>query len=223
MNKFIDRKALIELVKDNSVVAIGGFLAVGTPAAIIDLIVDAGIRDLTVIANDTAFQDKGIGKLVVNGQLRKVITSHIGTNPESGRQMNNGKLEVELVPQGTLAERLRCGGAGLGGVLTRTGVGTVVAENKEVLKVDGIEYLLETALHADIALIKAAKADQNGNLICRRAAINFNPVMAMAADLVIAEVEQVVEIGGIAPDDVTIPGMLVDYLFMPERSETSGA
>lgn len=223
MNKFIDRKALIELVKDNSVVAIGGFLAVGTPAAIIDLIVDAGIRDLTVIANDTAFQDKGIGKLVVNGQLRKVITSHIGTNPESGRQMNNGKLEVELVPQGTLAERLRCGGAGLGGVLTRTGVGTVVAENKEVLKVDGIEYLLETALHADIALIKAAKADQNGNLICRRAAINFNPVMAMAADLVIAEVEQVVEIGGIDPDDVTIPGMLVDYLFMPERSETSGA
>ena len=223
MNKFIDRNALIELVKDNSVVAIGGFLAVGTPESIIDILVDAGIRDLTVIANDTAFQDKGIGKLVVNGQLRKVITSHIGTNPESGRQMNNGKLEVELIPQGTLAERLRCGGAGLGGVLTRTGVGTIVAENKEVLEVDGIKYLLETALHADIALIKAAKADQNGNLICRRAAINFNPVMAMAADLVIAEVEQVVEIGDIDPDDVTIPGMLVDYLFMPERSEASGA
>jgi acetate CoA/acetoacetate CoA-transferase alpha subunit len=222
MKKIINPAKAVELIKDNSTVAIGGFLAVGTPETLVCHIASQGIKGLTIIANDTAFPDKGIGRLVVNKQVKKVIVSHIGTNPETGRQMNSGELEVELVPQGTLAERLRCGGAGLGGVLTPTGLGTVVANNKTVLEVDGKEYLLEMPLRADVALVKAAKADQNGNLVCRRAATNFNPVMAMATDVVIAEVDEIVEVGAIDPDDVTIPGIFVDYICLSERGSNIG-
>jgi acetate CoA/acetoacetate CoA-transferase alpha subunit len=191
---------------------IGGFLGTGTPESLVDGLVEKKIKDLTIIANDTAFIDKGVGKLVVNKQVKKAIVSHIGTNPETGRQMNAGEMEVILVPQGTLAERIRCAGAGLGGVLTPTGVGTVVEQGKEKKEIDGKTYLLELPLKADIALIKAAKADTMGNLVYRRAARNFNPLMAMAADFVIVEAEEIVEVGGLDPDEIMTPGIFVDLI-----------
>lgn len=199
-------------VQDGMTVMIGGFLAVGTPEILVDALIGKGIKDLTVIANDTAFPDKGIGKLVVHHQLKKVIVSHIGTNPETGRQMHAGELAVELVPQGTLAEQIRAGGSGLGGVLTPTGLGTVVAEGKAVISVDGKDFLLEKPLKADVALIKAHTADTAGNLLFQRSARNFNPLMAMAADVVIVQVENVVEAGQIDPDQVMTPGILVDWI-----------
>lgn len=212
MSKVTTIEKVIQEVHDGMTLMIGGFLAVGTPELFVDSLVSKGIKELTVIANDTAFSDKGIGKLVVNRQLKKVIVSHIGTNPETGRQMNAGELEVELVPQGTLAERIRAGGAGLGGVLTPTGLGTIVAEGKAVITVDGEEFLLEKPLKADVALIKAHTADTAGNLIFRRSARNFNPLMAMAAKVVIVEAENIVETGQIDPDQVMTPGILVDWI-----------
>ena len=217
MTKLISQETVAQLITDEMTMAIGGFLAVGTPETILQTLVSKKTKNLTVIGNDTGYPDKGIGRLIVNGQVKKVIVSHIGTNPETGKQMNNGDLEVELVPQGTLAERIRCGGAGLGGVLTATGLGTLVAEKKAVLTVQGRDYLLEEPLRADVALHKAAKADRSGNLICRRAARNFNPVMAMAADLVIAEVDEVVETGQIDPDEVSIAGIFVDYICLSKK------
>jgi len=195
-------------------VMIGGFLAVGTPTVLVNALLETGVNDLTLIGNDTAFPDSGVGVLVVNKRVKKAIVSHIGTNPETGRQMMAGKMQVDLVPQGTLAERIRAAGAGLGGVLTPTGVGTIVEEGKQKLTVDGKEYLLEKALKADLALIKAKKADKAGNLIYNKSARNFNPVMALAADLVIAEVEELVEIGQLDPDEVMTPGILVDKIIV---------
>ena len=217
MKKIIQLSQLEALIKENATLAIGGFLGVGTPEALVSLIVEKEVKNLTVIGNDTSFQDKGIGRLIVNRLVKKVIVSHIGTNPETGRQMNQGELEVELIPQGTLAERLRCGGAGLGGVLTPTGLGTIAAEDKTILEVDGKNYLLEKPLRAEVALIKANKADKAGNLICRRTSKNFNPVMAMAADTVIAEVDLIVDAGELDPDEVTVPGIFVDYIFLSEK------
>jgi acetate CoA/acetoacetate CoA-transferase alpha subunit len=198
--------------KDGMTVMIGGFLDVGTPNELIRGILNDGIQNITLIANDTGFADKGVGLLVVKRLVKKVIASHIGTNPETGKQMIAGEMAVELVPQGTLAERIRCGGSGLGGVLTPTGIGTIVEENKQKICVEGVEYLLETALRADIALLKAKKADKAGNLIYDKSARNFNPVMALAADLVIVEVDEVVEIGEIDPDEVITPGVLIDQI-----------
>ena len=200
------------MVKDGNTVMIGGFLGVGTPDTIVDALVAQGTKQLTVIANDTAFPDKGIGKLVVNKQLEKAIVSHIGTNPETGRQMNAGEMAVDLVPQGSLAEKVRAGGAGLGGVLTPTGLGTIVAEGKQVITVDGREYLLEKPLRADVALLKAKTADKAGNLIFHRSARNFNPLMATAADIVIVEADNIVETGALDPDAVMLPGIFVKYL-----------
>lgn len=217
MDKTIHFSKVTEFVKNETRVAIGGFLAVGTPETLIGQLVDRKVTGLTIIGNDTSFTDKGIGRLIANRQAKKVIVSHIGTNPETGRQMNSGELAVELVPQGTLAERLRCGGAGLGGVLTATGLGTIVAEDKTVLEVDGKKYLLEKPLRAEVALVKATKADKSGNLVCRRSTRNFNPVIAMAADIVIAEADEIVEVGAIDPDDVTIPGIFIDYICHSER------
>lgn len=171
-----------------------------------------GVHDLTLISNDTGVQGDGVGMLISADAVTKLIASHIGTNPETGRRMIDGRLSVELVPQGTLAERIRCGGAGLGGVLTPTGVGTIAAEGKQEFVIDGRAYLLETPLRADIALIKAWKADRRGNLVYRRSARNFNPVMAMAADLVIAEVEEIVDVGELDPDQIMTPGIFVDVL-----------
>lgn len=195
-------------------VMIGGFMGVGTPEGIVSIILEEGIKDLTLITDDTSFVDTGVGPLIVNHRVKKAITTHIGKNPEAGRQMIAGEMEVDLVPMGTFVERVRAGGAGLGGILTPTGVGTIVEEGKEKLTVDGREYLLEKPLHAEIALLKAYKADKNGNLIYRKAARNFNPLMALAADLVIAEVEQIVEIGEMDPDEVMTPGVLIDKIFV---------
>lgn len=212
MFKITTLETVLTEIQNGMTLMVGGFLAVGTPEMFVEGLLNRGTKDLTIIANDTAFPDKGIGKLVVNRQLQKVIVSHIGTNPETGRQMNSGELEVELVPQGTLAERIRAGGAGLGGILTPTGLGTMVAEGKAVITVDGEEFLLEKALKADVALIKAHTADTAGNLIFHRAARNFNPLMAMAAKLVIVEAENIVEAGKLDPDHVMTPGIVVNWI-----------
>ncbi len=202
----------LAVVQDGMTIMIGGFLAVGTPECLIDGLLECGVRDLVVIGNDTGFVDKGIGRLVAAGRCREVIVSHVGTNPETGRQMHSGELKVTLVPQGTLAEQVRAGGAGLGGILTPTGIGTVVAEGKQVIEVGGKEYLLELPLRADVALIKAHQADEKGNLVYRRSARNFNPLMAKAADVVIAEVDEIVPVGSLDPDAVVTPGLLVDMI-----------
>ena len=199
-------------IPDGASLMIGGFMAIGTPECLMDEIVRQGKRELTVIANDTALPGKGIGKLVTAKLVRKVIASHIGLNPETQQKMLAGELEVELVPQGTLIERIRSGGYGLGGVLTSTGVGTVVEEGKRKLEIDGREYLLEMPLRADFALIQAFLADYLGNLTYALTARNFNPVIAMAADTVIVDAEHVVPIGMISPDHVMTPAVLVDYL-----------
>lgn len=214
MNKIKTLEEAYAKFSDNQVIMIGGFLAVGTPESLVDGLIEKGVRNITVIGNDTSFVDRGIGRLVVSKQLKKAIVSHIGTNKETGRQMTAGELEVELVPQGTLAERVRSAGAGLGGFLTPTGVGTVVEEGKQKLTVNGREFLLEMPLKADIALIQAYKADKSGNLVFRRAARNFNPLMALAADLVIVEAEEIVEVGELNPDEVVTPGTLVDMIVL---------
>ncbi|ALC88569.1 hypothetical protein AM500_01245 [Bacillus sp. FJAT-18017] len=217
MSKVITTEEIPALFKDNMTIMAGGFMGVGTPERLVAGILESGVKDLTLICNDTAFVETGVGPLVVNKRFRKIIASHIGTNPETGRQMIAGETEVELVPQGTLAERVRAGGAGLGGVLTPTGVGTVVEEGKQKLAVDGREYLLETPLRADVAILKAYKADKAGNLVYHRSARNFNPLMALAADLVIVQVEKLVEIGEIDPDEVVTPGILVDKILVSGR------
>jgi len=212
MSKVVNIEKAMNFVTDSSVIMIGGFLGIGTPENLIDAVVGSGLKKLTIIANDTSFPDRGIGKLVVSRQVSKVIVSHVGTNPETGRQMHAEELLVELVPQGTLAERIRSGGAGLGGVLTPTGVGTVVADGKPVIVVDDRQFLLEKPLRADIAFIKAEVADTEGNLVFRRSARNFNPVMATGADIVIAEVNLIVPVGALDPDEVMLPGIFVDYI-----------
>ena len=214
MNKIISMDEVTSFFKDGMTIMAGGFMGVGTPECLVSALLDSDVKDITLIANDTAFIDSGVGPLIVNHRVKKVIASHIGTNPETGRQMIAGEMEVELVPQGTLAERVRAGGAGLGGILTPTGVGTVVEEGKEKLTLDGREYLLEKPLRAEVALLKAYKADKSGNLVYHRSARNFNPFMALAADLVIVQVEQLVEVGEIDPDEVMTPGILVDKIYV---------
>jgi acetate CoA/acetoacetate CoA-transferase alpha subunit len=202
----------VRMIPDGASVMIGGFLGVGTPERIVDEIVRQRKRDLTVIANDTATPDRGIGKLVAAKVLRKAIVSHIGTNPETQRQMMAGDLEVELVPQGTLIERIRAGGFGLGGVLTQTGIGTPAELGKQRIEVDGKPYLLETALRANFALVQAFIADYLGNLSYALTARNFNPVIAMAAETVIVSADNIVPVGVISPDHVVTPAPIVDYL-----------
>jgi len=200
--------------KDGMSILFGGFMGTGTPDGIVRELLASGVKDLTIIGNDTACPDTGIGILISNRRVRKVISSHIGTNPETGRQMIAGELEVELVPQGTLAERIRCGGAGLGGVLTPTGVGTIVEEGKTKLSFDGVTYLVERPIRADMAILKAYRGDEKGNLVYQRAARNFNPMMALAADFVVAEVDEIVKPGEIDPELVITPGILVDALIL---------
>jgi len=212
VEKTISMEKATEMVKDGMTIMVGGFLGVGNPLTLVDALVDKGVRNLTLIANDTATPQLGIGKFVVNKQLKKAIVSHIGTNPETGRQMITGELNVELIPQGTLAERIRCGGAGLGGFLTPTGVGTIVDEGKQRLVIGGKAYLLELPLRADVALLSAHKADKFGNLVFRRSTRNFNPIMAFAADIVIVEAKHIVEIGEIDPDEVMVTGVVVDWI-----------
>ena len=212
MGKIISLDNALDNVKDGMTIMIGGFLGCGNPHRLIDALVEKNVKDLTLICNDSGFPDIGVGKLVVNKQIKKLIASHVGTNRETGNQMNSGEMEVILVPQGTLAEQVRAGGAGLGGILTPTGVGTIVEEGKEKITIDGREYLLELPLKADIALIAGDTVDKFGNIVYYGATRNFNHLMATAADLVIVEAEKVVEVGDIDPHNVITPGIFIDYI-----------
>ncbi|HPX00325.1 MAG TPA: CoA transferase subunit A [Sedimentibacter sp.] len=212
VNKLISVKEAADLVKEGMTVMVGGFLANGSPENIIDALVEKNVKNLTLICNDTGFPDKGVGKMVVNKQFKKMIASHVGTNPETANQMNSGETEVVLTPQGTLAEKIRCGGNGLGGFYTPTGIGTEVAEGKEIKVINGKEYLFETPLRADVALLRASVADKKGNMIFNKTMKNFNPIMATAADLVIVEADKIVEVGEINPEHVMCSGIFVDYI-----------
>lgn len=211
-NKLIAIEQIVEMIPDGAVLMVGGFLGDGTPDLLVDALLESGKKDFTIIANDTAFPDKGIGKLVANKVVKKVIVSHIGTNPETQKQMIDGSLEVELVPQGTLAEKIRAGGYGLGGILTPTGVGTIAEDDKQKITIDGKDFLVEVALKADFALIKAKKADFYGNLTFNLTSRNFNPLMAFAAETTIVQAEEIVPVGGLAPDEVVVPHAVVDYI-----------
>lgn len=212
MNKIVKLEELKSIFKDGMTIMIGGFLDCGTPDTIIDMLVDLNIKDLTIIANDTGFPDKGIGKLVVNGQVKNVIASYIGTNPETGRRMNTGEMEVELSPQGTLIERIRAAGSGLGGVLTPTGLGTIVEKGKRIITISNKDYLLELPLKADVSLVKGSIVDEFGNTYYKETTKNFNPYIAMAAKTVIMEAENLVKCEQLRTEDIMTPGVLVNYI-----------
>ena len=212
MSKVISIEEAVSHVKDGMTIMFGGFLGAGTAVKLVEAIAKKGVKDLTLIGNDTAYPNKAIGMLIANHQVKKLIASHIGTNSDTIQQFNDKELEIEFAPQGTLAERIRCGGAGLGGVLTRTGLGTVVEQGKRKIEIDGKEYLLEMPLHADVALIGASICDTVGNCIYKGTTQNFNPMMATAADLVIVESKELVEVGTIPMEQVHTPGIYVDYI-----------
>ena len=212
MRKLISMEQAVDHIKSGSTVMIGGFMNCGTPPGLVEaLLARDDIKDLTVISNDHGIAGHGISKLVSARKIRKAISTHLGLNPETGVQMNEGFMDVTVMPQGTFSERIRCGGSGLGGVLTPAGVGTVVEEGKQKIELDGKTYLLERPLRADVALLLAHKADHYGNLFYRRATRTFQPMMAMAADVVIAEVENILD-EPLDPDFVHTPGILVKYL-----------
>lgn len=211
-NKIINLDNLNELVKDSMTIMVSGFMGCGSPHKIIDKLVELGVKDLTLVCNDTGFVDYGVGKMVVNKQFKKIQTSHIGLNPESIRQLNDKETEFELIPQGTLAERVRSAGAGLGAVVTPTGIGTLVAEGKETIVIDGNEYLIEKPIKADIAIIGAIKVDEKGNVYYSGSGRNFGPIMATAADVVIVEADEVVKVGEIDQEHVMTPHIFVDYI-----------
>jgi len=212
VNKIKTIEEALEHIKDGMTIAVGGFLACGTPERLIDAIIEKGVKDITLICNDTGFPERGVGKWVVKGMVKKVIASHVGTNPETGRLMNTGEMEVLLVPQGTLAEQVRAGGSGLGGILTPTGIGTVIEEGKQKINVNGKDFLLELPLRADVALVKGSIVDKKGNVYYKKATKNFNPLIATAADLVIVEAEELVEVGEIDPSDVMTPSIFVNMI-----------
>lgn len=216
MNKVVANaaEALADVVTNNQTVAVGGFGLCGIPEVLIDALKDTGVTGLTCISNNAGVDGFGLGKLLETKQIKKMIASYVGENKEFERQYLNGELEVELTPQGTLAEKLRSGGAGIPAFFTQTGVGTLIAEGKEVREFDGRPHILEMSLTADIALVKAYKADKAGNLVFRKTARNFNPDCAMAGKFTIAEVEQVVEIGEINPDDIHLPGIYINRVVL---------
>ncbi|MBB5014469.1 CoA transferase subunit A [Rehaibacterium terrae] len=211
--------ALRDIVRDGQTLAVGGFGLCGIPEALIAALRDSGVTGLTVISNNAGVDGFGLGMLLSTRQIRKMISSYVGENKEFERQFLAGELELEFNPQGTLAERLRAGGAGIPAFFTRTGYGTVVAEGKETRRFGEHWYVLETALTADVALVKAWKADKAGNLVFRKTARNFNPVCAMAGKVCVAEVEQLVEIGEIDPDHVHLPGIYVDRIVVNPTPE----
>ena len=206
------------MIKPGNRLAIGGFLAVGAPETIIDAMVENGNKDLHIIVIASDWEDRGVGKLIVNKMVKSAQVSHMGTNKAIQAQMNAGEIDIELVPQGTLMERVRAFGAGLGGILTPTGLGTIVAEGKQIITIEGKDYLLETAIPSDFALIKAHKADKLGNLTYRKTARNSNPIMAMAGKITIAEVDVIVEIGELDPEEVITPGIFVNYLILAKEN-----
>jgi acetate CoA/acetoacetate CoA-transferase alpha subunit len=216
-NKVVSLKEAMNFINDGVTLMVGGFLGVGTPLAIIEAMLEKGVKDITLISNDTGKSGLGNSKLIAARRVKKAITSHIGTNPETGKQMMAGELDVQLTPQGTMAERIRAAGVGLGGVLTPTGIGTSVAEGKQVVTVNGRDYLLEVPLKADVAILRGSIVDTFGNVMYNGTTQNFNTVMAMAADVVIVEAEKVVEVGELDPNCVMTPGIFVDYIVTGEN------
>ena len=220
-NKMMTAQEAIADIKDGAVIMVGGFMACGTPEILIDALVEKNVRDLTIICNDAGVPGRGVGKLLTNGQIKTLIASHVGLNPEVAARMNTDveedKLECILIPQGTLAERIRAGGAGLGGFLTPTGVGTIVAEGKQVINVDGRDYLLEKPLKADFALIRGSVTDKFGNTIYNGTTQTFNPMMATAAETVIVGACEVVEVGELDPNNVRTSGIFVDRIVEGEK------
>ncbi len=211
MKKIVSAEVAGKLINENDTVMIGGFLRCGAPVKVIEEIIKNKIGNLTLISNDTSFPDHDRGKLIVHKLVKKAIVTHIGTNPETCRQMNAGELEVELVPMGTLIERIRCGGAGLGGVLTPTGVGTLIEKGKTIIEQDGKKYLLEKPLTANVAIVYATKADKFGNLFLDGTTRNFNTIMPTAADVVIAEADEICD-EPLNPAEINVPGIFVDYI-----------
>ncbi len=214
MKKTISAKQAIDMIKDGSSVMIGGFLSCGTPDVLVDELIAQNKKNLTMVSNDTSYPNADRGKLIVNKQVKKVITTHIGTNPETGRQMHNNELDVELIPMGTFVEKIRAKGAGLGGILTQTGVGTIIEENKETMEVDGNRFIFEKPLGADFALIYGTKVDKFGNVAFFGTTRNTNTVMATAADTVIVQADELVDC--LDPNEVVIPGLFIDYIVVKE-------
>ncbi len=216
MKKFISAKEAAALIKDNSTIMVGGFLSCGAPDKIIDELVKTDVKNLTMIANDTSTEHVDKGKLIEYGKVKKVITTHIGTNPITGKKMHDGELEVEFYPMGTLVEKIHAKGSGLGGVLTPTGIGTILEEGKKIVEIKGKKYIFEEPLGADFALIYGTKADKYGNVKFEGTTRNFNTSMATAADVVILQADEIVE--AINPDEVVIPGIFIDYIVKREEN-----
>lgn len=211
-NKIVSVQEAVSHINDGTSLMVGGFLACGTSELMMDAIVEKGVKDLTVIGNDTGFENVGVGKLICAKQVKHVIATHIGTNKETGAQMTSGETKVTLVPQGSLAEKVRAAGMGLGGVITPTGVGTEVAEGKQTITIEGKEYIIEPPVRADVAILKGSIVDKAGNVYYEGTTKNFQPLMAMAADTVIVEAEKLVEVGELDPNYVMTPAILVDYI-----------
>ena len=215
MKRVVSAKDAISLIKDNATIMIGGFLECGAPDLLVDELVKQKTKNLTMISNDTTYPHADKGRLIVNKQVKKLIAAHIGTNPETGKQMHSGEIDVELIPMGTLVEKIRAKGAGLGGVLTQTGIGTILEENKKTLEVDGKKFIFEKPLGADFALIYGTKVDKFGNVSFYGTTRNFNTVMATAADTVIVQADEIVDC--LDPNEVVIPGLFVDYIVKREE------
>lgn len=216
MDKLIDLKQLDDLFENGMRIMIGGFLNCGTAETVLDYVNQLDLKDLTIIVNDAGFNHKSKGRFLAEADINKMITTHIGTNPDVGKKMNSGEMIVDLIPQGTLIEQIRCEGAGLGGVLTPTGIGTKAEEGNQVMELNGEKYILAEPVGADIAIVKAWKADKSGNLIYRYSAKNFNPIIAMAADTVIVEAENVVENGMLENNNIMTSNIFVDYIIESE-------
>ncbi|MFS0889948.1 CoA transferase subunit A [Peribacillus frigoritolerans] len=211
-NKIVTMEEALEHISDGCTLMYGGFGGVGTPPTLVQGILAKGVKELTLIGNDTGFPDIGIGRLVTAERAKKVIASHIGSNPNAGKLMTEGKLQVEFSPQGTLAERIRAGGVGLGGIFVDVGIGTIAEEGKDKIVIEGKEYLVETALTAEVSIVHAKKADSLGNLVYDKTACNFNPLVAMAGAFTIAEVDEIVPAGELDPECIATPGIYVDMV-----------
>lgn len=216
VNKVVELAEVMHYFRDGMSLMVGGFGGVGNPPTLISGILAKGVREITLISNDTAFPDIGVGRLVTQRRVKKLITSHIGSNPNAGAQMTAEELEVEFCPQGILAERIRAGGVGLGGILSDIGIGTIVEQGKQTVCVNGKTYLVETPLTADVAIVHAKRADRFGNLVYESSARNFNPLVAMAGTITIAEADEIVELGELDPEAVVTPGVFVDFVVQSE-------
>lgn len=210
--KLISKTEFAQKIQSGSSIMVGGFMNIGTPTRLIDALLETDVKDLTIICNDAGLPGVGVGKLIEAGKVKTLIASHIGLNPIAGEKMTKGEMEVILIPQGTLAERIRTGGSGLGGFLTPTGFGTLVQDGKQVINVDGRNFLLEKPLKADVALLLGHRVDKKGNVVYNKTTRNFNPLMATACELVVVEAKTLVEIGDIDPDHVVTPHIFIDYI-----------